>query len=159
MQISNAQFERARANLTRFVIHKAAKLSRELSFSYEDAEDAPSSDEAVAAAFENSVKTHAAFPVWNGACDRTIYTNREGNLAFRFWHDMLHATQRKCMTLDDEIALGKVHIAAVQAEFGRNSVEAPMIAADTIGQSIYEHERGEFSADQLAFVRAALGVE
>lgn len=159
MQITSAQFERARANLTRFVINKAAKLSRELGFSYEDAEDAPNNDDAVAEAFQRSVRAHAAFPVWNGACDRTIYTNREGNLAFRFWHDMLHATQRKCMTLDDEIALGKVHIAAVQAEFGRNSVEAMMIAADTIGQSLYEYEHGEFPADQLAFVRAALGVE
>lgn len=146
-------FEQARANLTSFVIHKALKVQREVGFGYRDDAVAPQTDEELMQAWAQSKRDGTAFPVWSGASDSTIYTNRGGNYAFRFWHDSLHARLGLSTPRADEVKIGEMHVDAVAAEFGEDSLEAILMHWDTVGQSNYCDMYGEFPSDQLMFVR------
>jgi hypothetical protein len=151
--MTDHEFELARANLTRFVIGKAHRLARDLGFGYEEREVAPSCFEDIQAAYLLSMRTRAPFPIWNGACDNVIYTNREGNYAFRFWHDITHASLALATTLEDEVSVGEIQTQCVDNYFGQGSNEGKLMWADTVGQSQYCAEHGYFPEDQLKFVR------
>lgn len=97
-----------------------------------------------------------SFRVWSGGSSKTIYTDPHYNWAFRFWHDMLHIEHRKDVTLQDELYVAGLHIAAASERFGKNSVESFLIGADTLGQTLYHHRYGEFPEDQLGFARKYL---
>lgn len=148
---------KARSNLTRFVIDKAARLSRDLGFSYVETEDAPETYEALMDAYQHSLKTHAPMPVFSGSSENTIYTTKEGNWAFRFWHDVTHAHNQLGFTLLDEFKCSSIQAEQVSKYFGTNSLEYRLFIADTIGQSIYsELHSGAFPEDQLSYVKSLL---
>lgn len=161
MNIINAfEFDAARRAYTRFTINAAARLARDVGFSYEPVDVAPSTYEEVSAEYQRCKRTHAAFRVWNGASDKTVFTSPEGNYAFRFWHDVVsHGADGRTFDLHDELLAGSKWVAKVAAEFGDDSVEARIAHADTIGQSLYADDHGgDFPVDQLAFVMEQLGV-
>lgn len=162
--ITNAAFDAARAAYTLFTIKAAARLAKEVGFSYEALPHAPGSDMAhidrdIQSAYHASMTHHCAFPVWDGACDNTVFTNREGNYAFRFWHDVVsHCSHGLGFDTDSELKAGMQWVERVAGEFGAQSVEAMIAYADTCGQTLFCQQTGEFPADQLAFVTHYLNV-
>lgn len=162
--ISNAAFEQARASYTRFAIHAAHQLAREVGFSYEPMDVAPGSNMAtirtdIDAAYDLSMTEHLPFPVWNGACEGTVFLNKEGNWAFRFWHDVVsHCAHGLGFDTQDEMRAGMQWVTRVANEFGAQSIEAMIAYADTCGQTLYCQEHGEFPEDQLGFCRHCLNV-
>jgi hypothetical protein len=157
MEMRDYIINKARANLEHFVISKADRLSRDMGFSYIETENAPNTFEELKTAFYHSKTTREAFPVFSGASDKTIYLSKEGNWAFRFWHDIIHVTGGFDFTLQSEIDCSSVQCEQVIAYFGRESLEAKLFIADTIGQSVYAYlHNGEFPQDQLAFVKSLI---
>lgn len=157
MLLNDYIINKTRSNLHRFVIDKAARLSRDLGFSYIECEEAPNSFEELEKAYQHSLKTHEPLPVFSGASDKTIYLNNEGNWAFRFWHDITHVANGFNFTLADEIECSSIQAKQVAQYFGTDSAEYRLFVADTIGQSVYaELHGGAFPDDQLAYVKSIL---
>lgn len=143
----------ARINLSQFVIRNADAIAKKIGFGYVDMDNAPNDFDELKTAFNASKSSGFALPVWNGASDKTIYTSIGANFAFRFWHDVMHCVLNKGFDVSAEIAIGAIHVQEVQKEFGAQSLEALLMYADTIGQSLYAlSHNGEFPADQLAWV-------
>lgn len=148
---------KARSNLTRFVLDKASRLSKDLGFSYIDTEQAPNSFEDLQEAYKHSALTHDPLPVFSGASDNTIYTSKEGNWAFRFWHDITHVANGLAFTLAEEVECSSIQAEQVSKYFGTDSLEYRLFVADTIGQSVYAAlHGGEFPKDQLSYVKTIL---
>ncbi|HJQ13061.1 MAG TPA: hypothetical protein VJ840_18660 [Gemmatimonadaceae bacterium] len=158
--ITTFEFDAARRAYTHFAIAQAARLARDVGFSYEPSDVAPSTHEEVCAEYRACRTTHRGFRVWNGASDRTVFTIPEGNYAFRFVHDVTsHAIKGRTFSLDDELTSGNDWVRRVAAAFGADSVEAMIAYADTCGQSLYvDQHNGAFPEDQLAFVMESLCV-
>lgn len=154
MTIANAAtFAAARVNLSRFMLSKADNMARLLGFGYVDKDVAPNDIEALRAAWAHSKRTGLALPVWAGGSDKTVYTSRGANYAFRFWHDSLHCMHGLGFNTADEITIGIMQTAEVATYFGPDSLESKIMFADTVEQSRYAaRHNGEFPDDQLAFV-------
>lgn len=145
--------DKAREALTHYVIRKAAHTACVLGFSYEPADDAPNTFDALQAAFRASQRGAKPLPVWSGACDETIYTNAEGNYAFRFWHDVIHAVFGLDFSHVGETETAAKQLKDVEQHFGWDSIEARLFYWDPIGQIDYAAETGgQFVTDQRAFV-------
>lgn len=152
--INESKFESARAAYTRFAIQSAARLAKEVGFSYEPASVAPDTYEKVQAEYAECSQSHRGFRVWNGACDNVVFTNAEGNYAFRFWHDVVsHGAGKLAFDTSDEVKAGMMWVRKVAAEFGSQSLECQIAYADTVGQTLYCDKHGDFPVDQLGFVR------
>lgn len=157
--ISNAAFEAARQHYTSFALVAAAHLAKEVGFSYDAVDFAPSTAAEVQAAYHVSMTDRCAFPVWNGASENTVFTCKEGNWAFRFWHDVVsHGSHGLGFDTKDELKAGMQWVERVAREFGATSIEAMIAYADTCGQSLYCEQHGEFPEDQIGFVRHYLNV-
>lgn len=148
---------RARESLTVWMINKAHKVARQVGFSYAPVDAGhPETFEAVQAEFKACSMNRAAFRVWAGASDRTIYTSPEGNYAFRFVHDVYHAVHNRDFGTAGELVIATRHIAEVKAAFGVISLEAQLMEVDTVGQVEYFAKTGGFVADQLGFAYAQI---
>lgn len=157
MLLTDYVMNKARANLEHFVIAKAHRLAKDIGFSYIESDNAPNTYEELEEAYKLSVKTLAPLPVFSGASDKTIYLTKEGNWAFRFWHDITHVANGYKFTLADEIECSSLQCDQVSNYFGANSLELKLFVADTIGQSVYaELHGGAFPEDQLAFVKSLI---
>lgn len=147
----------ARRNLSFFVITKAHNIAKQIGFGYVDAPNAPECFAELKTAYNIAKSSGMALPVWNGASDKTVYNNPGANYAFRFWHDILHCMTNKGFSTAEEIAIGAMHVKAVQDEFGPHSLESLLMYGDTIGQSIYAmSHNGAFPEDQFEWIKAQL---
>lgn len=154
--IAQARIDYARKTLTDFMIRRAARLAKDIGFSYEPAEIAPDTFELLKAEYRECMLHRRAFRVWSGASDKTIYTSAEGNYAFRFIHDVIHASKNLDFTLAGELATGAYQIKEIIEAFGADSLECQLITLDTKGQIEYFQEHNEFPADQLAWTISKL---
>ena len=137
MTIANMNnMNQARHNISMFMLRNAELLAKRVGFGYVDVPDAPNDYEALRAAWGASKQTGLAFPVWNGGSDSTVYTSCGANFAFRFWHDYLHASNELDFSTADEIKIGIIQVKTIQADFGLHSLEALIMFADTIEQSL-----------------------
>jgi hypothetical protein len=149
--------EAARINLSQFAIRKADEIAKKIGFGYIDVAAAPDDFNELKTAWNASKSTGHALPVWRGASENTIYTNAGANWAFRFWHDVLHCVLNKGFSTAEEIAIGAIHVREVQEFFGQTSLEALLMYADTIGQSLYaKGNNGQFPENQLEWVVSQL---
>lgn len=148
--------DKARNSLTIFMIHEAEKLRRNLGFGYVESADAPNDYEGLRAAWDVSMRTKAALPVYNGGSERTIYTMSEGNYAFRFVHDAAHVMLQANFSPAGEARVFQYLGNKVKKAFGADSMEYKLYAADTIGQVAYYAVHRDYVGDQLAFARAML---
>lgn len=89
--------------------------------------------------------------VWNGASESAIY-GREGNLAFRAWHDSIHVARSLSFDAADEYRVAERQA----AQSGRL---ARFVWADTAGQVAYYARWGRFPTNQREYVRAFLASE
>lgn len=85
--------------------------------------------------------------------DRTIYATPEANCLFRLWHDSLHVAHKLDMTLAEEIAIARMHYAAVR-DFTANRDARLLMWLDTAGQSLHCDKHGSFPEDQLSWAYA-----
>lgn len=154
--IAQGRIDYARKTLTDFMIRRAARVAKDIGFSYEPSDIAPDSYEAVCAEYRDCILHCRAFRVWSGASDKTIYTMPEGNYAFRFLHDIAHAAHKLDFSLAGELAAGAYQIADVTQAFGYDSLERQLIVLDTKGQIEYFHAHGEFPEDQLQWTLSQL---
>lgn len=151
---TSAQFEQARINLSNFLLSHAEFLMYATGVKYEAADEAPNTYEALSQQWADC-HTFAipAFKVWNGCSDTTVYASQSANHAFRFWHDVLHCTMHLDFSLESEIEIGKMQTKKVQEIFGDKSLEAMIMLADTVGQSLYAaSNNGEFPENQMSYV-------
>lgn len=154
MQLNDYVINKARANLEHFVVSKASRLAKDIGFSYIESDNAPNSFEELEEAYKHSMATRAPLPVYSGASDNTIYLSKEGNWSFRFWHDVIHASNGYKFTLQDEIECSAIQCEEVERYFGAHSLERKLFVADTIGQSVYAYlHNGAFPENQLQFVK------
>lgn len=156
--LTAARFEKARKNLQHFYISRAHSLQKQLGFGYIECENAPNDFESLMAAFKDSVTQRKALPVFSGASEGTIYPNKEGNWSFRFVHDVYHALGKHDFSLDGESIVAKMHVEEVSTFFGKDSIEAKLIRADTLGQVEYFAKTGEFPDVQLPYVMEYAGI-
>jgi len=138
--------------LSHWIVKHAARISKEIGFSYWPVSDAPDTFEGVCAEFKACMRGGKPFRVYDGASDKTIYTNPETNYAFRFWHDITHAVYKLDFTEHGERATAQKQIDEVSKAFGPDSLEVKLIAADTIGQVEYFAKVGGFVENQKEFV-------
>jgi hypothetical protein len=90
-------------------------------------------------------------PVFDGGCERTIYTRPAVNHAFRAWHDTLHLTLWAGFSHGGELAVARAHYDACRRA-GLPDASAALIGFDTWGQYRYFETTGEFLDDQREFV-------
>lgn len=97
----------------------------------------------------------APFPVWDGGCERTIYSSPTVNHAFRAWHDMLHVAFGAELNDEGEriVCAESIMILARQAGIVLDDLRA--IRFEIVGQLDYaaRHD-GQFPDDQAAFIAA-----
>lgn len=134
--------------LGKYLMQKQEEISDLLNVKPRDVLGGPSSYEALLDAWQIGEDT---FPVDATKSDRTIYGTATANIAFRFWHDMLHIFHKKDFSKASEVYVGQLHVEDVKAHFGEGSVEARIMEADTIGQTMYEDLHGKFPENQKDF--------
>lgn len=123
--------------------------------SYYLVEDAPSTLDELR---DSAEYTHemCRIPVSSENQARTIYGDgalgAEHNSMFRAVHDYLHLQLGAEFTLAGELEVAAVHLKSAERYFGEDSLELAMLYADTVGQTQYFAERGDFPACQLEFV-------
>ncbi len=149
-----AQRDYARERLTKFMIHKAHKVKRKLGFGYVESPFAPQSFAELCAEFAGSQMECKALPVYSEACDNTIYINKEGNWAFRYWHDTLHVMLDADYSQYGECIVAMRHLREIGDTFGYSSPEFLMVNADTLGQVEYYARNNRFPTNQLKFVES-----
>jgi hypothetical protein len=156
-QMTVENFELARRNLSLYVLQKAEELTRALGIGYIDSSNAPNDYDSLIAKWKECISKGKPMPVWDGASDSTVYTSAGANYAFRFWHDFLHYYKKLDFTTDAEVDIGIMQTKEVQKYFGMDSLEAKIMLADTVGQSLYALENnGEFPDNQISYVWSLL---
>jgi hypothetical protein len=90
------------------------------------------------------------YPVWNGACENTIYETPEDNHRFRVIHDYHHYKLQKGFSTEDEIYVSK-YIGQLLKDIGVSRRALELYNADTIGQSLYKDATGSFPENQRQF--------
>lgn len=101
------------------------------------------------------------YPVYDGGCENTVFTNPDVNLMFRYLHDHEHINEVKDTSLPDEIALADAWAKRLQDTLGSDEDSKAIIKLawlDTAGQSFYYVQYGEFPKNQLEFVRKCWSV-
>jgi len=97
----------------------------------------------------------APLPVFDGACDRTIWGSPAANIAFRAWHDAVHLALGADFSREGEVRVAQEQVAQARAA-GASPGVLDALWADTFGQVEYFARHGMFPADQITFVRACL---
>lgn len=92
------------------------------------------------------------YPISHDNSGSGIYVTPWVNCKFRYWHDMLHVDHLLDVTFADEVQLGCIHTNAVREAFGDDSLEARMMYADTVGQSVHYEMFRRFPDNQSSFV-------
>lgn len=138
--------ELAVGNLRKFFIRKADQYSRSLNVHYEEAEDAPEDWESVRKQFIPGKVVKVAKEGLETSLFGAGY-----EYALRFWHDALHVVLDADFSTAGELRVALRHLEETEAEFGKGSLEANIIAADAFGQTLFYRLQGGFVADQAQF--------
>lgn len=154
--VTEADIKTAAGKLGAFLLENQARIEKLLNIRCAPTADfAPKYDLEVARAFREAITgsdEKRFFKVSSDNSTHTIYPRTSMNIAFRFWHDLLHVTYNKAFTLKDELSVAAMHTADIKAQFGADSLEARIIDADTAGQSLYDSIHGGFPIRQDLFV-------
>lgn len=146
--------ERIGAELGQAVRASANTISRQVGYTYTGC-DAPLCPQTLAQLRKEASECHRSgtpFRVPHDDCKDTIYGSALSNMAFRFWHDMVHVTYGLDVTLEDELIAGRHHVADIK-RMGYSKDHQDLMWIDTIGQSLYNYVVGHFPKDQLDFTR------
>lgn len=154
--VNEAEIKTAAGRLGAFLIDNQERIEKLLNIRCVPTADfAPKYDWEVARDFREAISggdDKRFFRVSSDNSAHTIYPHARMNIAFRFWHDLLHVTYNKAFTLKDELSVAAMHTADIKAQFGADSLEARIMDADTAGQSLYDSIHGGFPVRQDLFV-------
>jgi hypothetical protein len=150
-------FDDARTNLRRFVLIEAGAAAQMVGFRWRGDPHAPADYRALLLAYARSRLTGAPLPVSDEHIESTIYGDGDGNLAFRFWHDVTHLRLGHGFDLDGEIEVARAQLDVLAAAgFPPGSLEFELFHADTLGQTLCGVATGHFPTDQICFARLSL---
>ena len=139
------RFDLARYKLGVLVTSQAKQAGQLMRKGYYASENAPNNLATMRLAWAEG----SSYPVYSGASDKTVYSTPEQNLAFRFWHDVLHLVYDLDVSFEEELQIAKIHQKSARQYYGPDA--ALLMRIDTRGQSEYYKEHGAFPEDQLAF--------
>lgn len=143
--------------LTEFVTTKAAATATEIGFGWCGTALAPSTYQQLRGAYAECEATGASLPIYDQHCRTAIYATEQGNLAFRFWHDVNHVRRGLSFSPGDELELALWHLSEVKAAgFDEDSVVHRLLATDLFSQIVCSSLVGRFPFDQVAFIRECL---
>jgi len=123
---------------------------------YHGTKDAPNNWKALQG-FKDCLMTDKSLPVFNGACELTIYEKANDNLTFRAWHDAVHLSYGLSFKPVDESKVGMIQCDQLRA------IGAPVhvinaVYFDVVGQIEYYSKHGDFVKDQKSFVQDCLAL-
>lgn len=147
-----SRFERACLAYSATVERMYRAAVRRKGYGYDAITDAPTTYEGISRARLWSERTGWPFPVWDGGSDRTVFATPEHNYMFRYLHDHDHACNGYTLSVSHERILGHLWAWKVGMESGDSDVYR-IALLDTVGQTEYYAQHGEFPADQRAFVK------
>lgn len=146
-----------RWRLQRLVMGKAQLLTKDIGFGWIGSPLAPSTYQQLRGAYQQSSSTGQPLPVSNLFCDRTIYLNPSGNVAFRFWHDVSHVRLGLSFRLEDELELANWHLGEVKASgYDEDTSVYRLLQHDLLGQVFLQGVIGRFPFDQETFVTTCM---
>lgn len=96
-------------------------------------------------------------PVFDGGCDRTIFSSPAVNHAFRAWHDSLHLEHGFGFDKPGEYGIAGLH-AELAAAAGLDAFDQRALLFEVFGQFNYAEVFGEFPTDQALFVGRCFGL-
>lgn len=135
------------------ILHMAA---RKFPQGYSVSPDAPDTLEKLSALLDAGNR----MVVFDGGCERTIYSSPEVNHAFRAWHDWHHWRHHLAFDAAGEARACMYQQQDLRDVYGDNHMTRQWCAildAEINGQLAYaEKHGGNFPVDQLAFVREYL---
>ena len=142
----------ARIRLSNFVREEAQSIARTgaVGWFFTSAK-APSTFEQLKAVYAHSAKNKLYLPIYDGACENTIYTSPYHNHCFRFWHDIAHIQLDLDFSFEGEADVARYHCDRVAMVFGMDSLEFKLMHIDTFVQLIYHDKTGKFVDNQLEF--------
>jgi hypothetical protein len=156
------KFGGAIINLSRFIRLQARMRRERLRFGWTPSIEAPSTYNALLAAYDMCACRRLPLRVSSLNCDPVIYDSPATNQAFRYWHDTSHIMFGLSFETDDELELADHHLEAVRAEgYGPDTIEHQLLHADTFGQAYFQMCTGRFVGNQVLFDTncVLLGVE
>lgn len=116
---------------------------------------APSNLPELLAAWERYILDGTPLPVYDGACDRTIYSSARVNHAFRAWHDSIHVTLAAEFNAAGERAVSAAAVETLRRWPGITQADLLAMHFEVVGQLEYAARHGgEFPVDQAAFIAA-----
>ena len=139
------QFNNACQELGLFVLQQASNLMGQ-GWTCKATSNAPESYPELVDSVINGV-----VPIANYGCDHTIYDDAATNIAFRFWHDVLHIKHGLSFSKDAEMTVAAHHIRAAR-DAGLSDLALNILNADTTGQVLYYYTHKKFVGHQKAFV-------
>jgi hypothetical protein len=137
-------------SLGRTMIYKAARMTRDLGFSYVPVDEPPETLEELLQALHEA--PGKGFPVWAGASSDTIYGAAEANWAFRFLHDLSHCVLAAPTTSEHEHVVHAYLAKSLRIGSGHDmTLEDRLYWIDSAGQTMHFDMHGQFPVDQLEF--------
>lgn len=147
------EITKAAATLSDFIREMAARTAEEVGFHYELTDDAPSTYEALVAAYKQSTTAGAPLPISGENSDAVIYADLDVNYALRFWHDISHVRHGLTFDLVDELELSLWHLGELENVGHRpGSLVWRLLHADLTGQAYVQAFAMRFPFDQRRFV-------
>ena len=144
--------DKARRNISRFVVAQARMRQERVGFGWRPAVMAPSNYTALTAEFKACQVSGWPMRVSDQHNEPTIYEHPNHNLIFRYWHDTSHVIHGLNFEADDELELAGHHLEALRAEgYGPHTMEHQLLHADTFGQAYFQLVTGRFVENQVRF--------
>lgn len=94
-------------------------------------------------------------PIASYGSESSIYSNKEYNYKFRFWHDVCHLELNANFSFEGECKVIENHLQQA-IEFGLSGLALQILNADTYGQVKYYYQNKKFVKNQAAFVDSCL---
>lgn len=154
---TEVQLVAACETLTEFVWERADATRARTGVDWAFTPDAPNTYKALRQAWETSLSTGAALPVLNDHSESVIFTEPEGNLAYRYWHDVTHLERERNFTNPHELDMATFHLwDAERHGLTRGSLPWRLLHADAVGNVLHWSVYREYVRDQRVFVLNAV---
>lgn len=149
--------ERVGAELGQAVRASANTISRQVGFTYTGCDHGlcPQTLAQLQREASDCHRSGQPFRVSRDQCENTIYGSVTANMAFRFWHDMIHVRNSLDVTLEDELRAGRMHVDDIK-RLGYSQDHQDLMWIDTCGQSLFNYIVGRFPKFQMAFAESVL---
>lgn len=155
--ITEPQLQVAREVLTAFVWERAEATRSRTGVGWVFTADAPNTYMGLRGAWEHSLTVGTPLPILNDHSDSVIFTEPEGNLVYRYWHDVTHLERERNFSNPHELDMASFHLwEAEQHGLTRGSLPWRLLHADAVGNVLHWSVYREYVADQKVFILNAV---